>query len=118
MTKRLHRFVKRAAPPAEIIVGRTDAVERDAYVGEAQRLDFVRRVGIDEGAVSRECEPEAAFARITRDIKKARVDERFTTREQNAWHLECGEVVNDTPALLQSQFAGILARLGIGVTVK
>ena len=57
-------------------------------------------------------------AGVTGQVKKVRVDEWFAAGEQDARHAELRQIIEHAPALVQGEFAGIFARVGIRIAMN
>ena len=110
-------FVERADFAAEVIMCGTHAIERNADIGEADVLDALGPLGIDQCAVGRKGEAQALAGGVFGQFKEMRVYCRFTTRKQERGHLELGEIVHHCLALLPIEFAGVEFRIRVLITM-
>ena len=112
-----HRPVECAFLAAEYIVGLANAIERNADVGGAEFLEFPRGGFIQQRAVRREGQAEPLADRVAHQVEQIRSGEWFASGKQDGRHLERREVVDHSQGFVVSQFAGILLRVAVRVTV-
>ena len=103
---RVHRGIVGAFQAAEAVVGRLQAVNRDADVVVADAGNPVDVGFVDERAVGREADIEAHVLGAPGDIEDVRPQQRLAARENQHRHAEGLEIVHDLVNLRGRKLAG------------
>ena len=97
---------ERAADSAEVVVGRLQAIQADAGIGDAGLLEPDRHRVIDERPVGRHHRAHAGGHRPPRQFRQIRPHQGFAAGEQQHGGAEAGQIIDQGQRLGVAQVVG------------
>ena len=113
----LKRLLEGVRHTAELVVDFFGAVQRDAHIGQIDRLEFAGLFLGDQGAVGRDDRAHPLFGGVAGEFRQILTDQRFAAGEQHDRSSVCGKIGDDGLALFRGDFILAVRIDGLSVTV-